>query len=95
MSGIERQTNLFRELARKVHGSFANQWAEADAAKTLIKTFETLSTEQAIDLIRALQPHYSASEDTKGRLTRLMAKLEDEGRYTDANTVWLALEALP
>ncbi|RUW57163.1 hypothetical protein [Mesorhizobium sp. M8A.F.Ca.ET.021.01.1.1] len=90
-----RQAELFRELARKAHGgSFANQWAEADAAKTLIKAFESITTEEATDMIRALQPHYAAGDSLKDRLTRLMDKLENDGLYTDANTCWLALEQL-
>jgi hypothetical protein len=90
-----RQAELFRELARKAHGgSFANQWAEADAAKTLIKAFEAVTTEEAIDLKRAIQPHFAVGDSLKDRLTRLMNKLEDDGLYTDANTCWLALEQL-
>jgi hypothetical protein len=90
-----RQAELFRDLARKAHGgSFANQWAEADVAKTLIKAVEAVTTEEFHDLKRALQPHYAVGDSVRDRLTRLMDKLENDGFYTDANTCWLALEQL-
>jgi hypothetical protein len=90
-----RQIELFRDLARETFGSFANRYAEDDAVKRLIRVFETVGTaERAIDLVRALKPDYAFGEGLLDRLTRLMAKLEEEGRYTDSNTCWLALEAL-
>lgn len=41
-----------------------------------------------------MSPQSPAADEIIERLERLWRKLEDEGRYTDANTVGLAIDQL-
>lgn len=79
----------------------ANDFAKRDAVKRVLRFFEVLNPGEFREMYRALYnedaavKEYDAITHPTERLRRLAFRLDDEGRYTDADICWLNLPNLP
>lgn len=79
----------------------ANQFAKRDAINRTVKFFEHVNPGEFREMYRALfNEDYSVKDydvitRPTERLRKLAFRLDDEGRYTDADICWLNVPNLP
>lgn len=88
-----------REIAVSLFPS-ANDWAVSEGVRNVCRFFESVNPGEYAKVHRALFSRDASIKDyesicqIRDRLERLAVRLNDDGRYTDANICWLALSEM-
>lgn len=76
----------------------ANRYAAQETVRSVLKIIEVIPADEFAQMRAALYespPSDFQIEPLPTRLRNLHHRMEADGRYVDANIVWLALQALP